>query len=204
VGLGQLGQPVLVAQGDADPEVADRQDVGPVQREDQEHLRRPDADPLDRDQPGDDRVILPGVHLVEGDRPFVDGLGQVQDVAGLDAGQSHAPKAGLSQFEQGGRCVRLTRERAEPPIDRGGGLRRNLLADDRADEGAESVRPRREQAWADPVDPVRPARVEAPEVCHRLDPGILSLACSCHEVCCGDVEAGVSRTLWAEGPLLPS
>ena len=41
---------MTVAQADPHAQVARGQDVGPIEREDQEHLGRPDADPLDGGQ----------------------------------------------------------------------------------------------------------------------------------------------------------
>ena len=58
-GLGQLGQAVAVSQADPHAQVARGQDVGPVEREDQEHLGRPDADPLDRGERLGDRLRRP-------------------------------------------------------------------------------------------------------------------------------------------------
>ena len=53
----QLAEPIRSLHGLDDAEVADRQHVGPVQPEHQEHLRRPATDALDARQRRDDLVV---------------------------------------------------------------------------------------------------------------------------------------------------
>ena len=64
-GVGPLPQPVEPLHRDDDAEIADRQHVGPMQAEHQEHLGGPAAESLHRDQPLDHRFVGQRLELVE-------------------------------------------------------------------------------------------------------------------------------------------
>ena len=64
-GLRPLAQPIDPLDGRADAEVADRQNVGPLQPEHQEHLRGPPPESFDRNQPLDDVLVGQLIEFVE-------------------------------------------------------------------------------------------------------------------------------------------
>ena len=88
-GLGSLSSSWRVLKAGPDSQVAHGEDIGAAEGEDQEHLDRPGPHPLDRGSGRSlDRLVLPGVHLVERDRPVLHGRRQVQEVSPL----THAPE----------------------------------------------------------------------------------------------------------------
>src|SRR4051812_12316859 len=64
-GPGQVVEAVDVADRRPDAQVVDRQHIRAVQAKDEEHLGGPDADPLDRGQPGHDGCIVEVVERVD-------------------------------------------------------------------------------------------------------------------------------------------
>ena len=61
---------MTVAQPNPNAQVARGQDIGPIERENQEHLGGPHADALDGGQRLGDRLIIPGiVEFIERDLP---------------------------------------------------------------------------------------------------------------------------------------
>ena len=64
-GVGPLAQSVQPLHRVDDAEIADRQHVGPMQTEHQEHLGRPAPEPFHRHQPLDHRFVVERVELVE-------------------------------------------------------------------------------------------------------------------------------------------
>ncbi len=66
-----------------DAEIADRQHVGPLEAEDQEHLRRPSADPFYLGQRLDDRFVVHSIEDVERQLSFFNPSAQIAQVAEL-------------------------------------------------------------------------------------------------------------------------
>ena len=71
----------------ADAEVADREHVGPLEVEHQEHVRAPDAEALDRYQLGDHLLVGQPAELVQLERAVEHVLGQRAQEADLGARQ---------------------------------------------------------------------------------------------------------------------
>ena len=83
---------------------------------------------------GDPGVVPRVVDRVERDGARGDGLGQVEHIAGLDPREPDAAQRGLAERDQPIGLVRLAADLHQPAMDRRRGLRRDLLADDRADQ----------------------------------------------------------------------
>ena len=81
-------QPVGAFDRPADAEVADREHVGALQVEHQEHVRGPHAQPLDGHELGDHRVVVELVQALELQLARERVLGERSEVADLRARQS--------------------------------------------------------------------------------------------------------------------
>src|SRR5690606_23348350 len=84
----RLSKSVGAFHGIDDPEIAHRQDVGPLKPEDEEHLRRPAADPLHLRERRHDVVVRQRVERLQPQRSVADVRTQVADVSQLLAAQA--------------------------------------------------------------------------------------------------------------------
>ena len=119
-------------------EIAEAQDVGTSEREDQEHFRRPDADPLERRQGGDDFLIRHFLQGGEVEAAVGDSFGEVHDVVRLAEARADGLQLLPSEMEKV-RCIYCADFLTEPCPDRFLCLRRDLLPDDVMHDGGEYV-----------------------------------------------------------------
>lgn len=122
----------------SDAEVSGRPHVEAPQVEDQEHLRRPDADAAHLDQRVDDGSVVEVVELVEPQRAVDDALTEIAHAERLAERQPRRAQRLDRRREHllgAGRPAAVQRE--EPPVDRRRGLAGQLLVHDGADERRE-------------------------------------------------------------------
>ena len=169
-GVGDLPQRIGALDRVADAEVPDGQHVGALQVEHQEHVCAPDADALDGNQLGDHLLVGQLVQALQLEFPGEGVLGQRAQVADLRAREARggAQLFGLIREDLLGRRGAPLEALGQAQEDAAGGLRRELLADDRADQGAVVVggAPLAGVAefGADRVDHSREHRVRAAQV----------------------------------------
>src|SRR5687767_6389524 len=124
-----------------DPEIADRQDIGSLETEDEEHFRGPAADALDLRQRRDDFFVREGVDRIERDSTGAHLLGEVPQIAGFLPADTRRPKLVVRERRECCWCHRPAHRVDKTGVDCRRRLRRELLKDDRANEHREVVEP---------------------------------------------------------------
>ena len=100
VGCGQLVEPVGELCGLTHAEVADGKHVGPAEVEDQEHVGRPLAEPLDLDQLRRHILVCQLAQALELELAALDVLGEAAQVGDLRAREADAAQVFLARGEQ--------------------------------------------------------------------------------------------------------
>jgi len=113
-------------------------DVEAAQVEDQEHLRRPAAQALDPGELLDHLVVAQLAQGLGPQRPLLDLAAEPLQVRQLLPRQAAGPQLLFRAGQDGpGRRVAPGEDGPEAPVDRGRGLARELLVDDRPDQRVE-------------------------------------------------------------------
>ena len=123
-----------------DPQIVDRQNVGPAQIEDEQHLGCPAANTLDAGEALRNLSVGHAIAFIERRDVAVHGLlGDAEDVAGLGSGQPRAPEPlrGGSQDRFRVREAVVAKQRPESAQNRASGLPAELLVDDGVDQRLE-------------------------------------------------------------------
>lgn len=112
-----------------------------MQPKNQEHFRRPPADALDGRQGGDHLFIRQRLDVIQWQRTVAHARTEIANVTKLLAAET----AGAQSLVRNGRdrfgCRdTAVEQRIHPRTDRPGGLRRQLLRDNRVDERPERIR----------------------------------------------------------------
>jgi hypothetical protein len=127
-----------------------------MQAKHQEHLRRPAAESLDRDEAFDDGLVGQHIELIEEKAAIDDAGTQIAQVADLLPAEPGASERGVAQLVDAcGREAHLAGNQGLNTLkDRRRGLRRQLLTDDGTDERRQMVVPlaRGHAAGPDPFD----------------------------------------------------
>lgn len=140
-GLGKLAQPVEHPNPLPNPKIPDREDIGPMKGEDEEHVDRPLADALDRGEGREERGVVHGEEGGVGEDAGVEFEGEVVEVGGLAGGDADAAELGGGEEEDGGGegVSAAAAEGEEAGVDGGGGPGGQLLVEDAAGEGGERI-----------------------------------------------------------------
>jgi len=147
-----------------------------VEAEHQEHLGGPPAEPFHGRQAGDYLFVGQVFELVQNEPAILDARAEIAQVADLLSAQPGAAQRRVALRPD---CVSrrdsaLGKQRHESTEDRGRGLGRQLLADDRSDERRQMIAalPIGHQAWTDLLDRAAENRVAA----HQQPPRAFVLA----------------------------
>jgi len=133
-------EPVETLNSRSNAEVADGQDVGAIQVDQQKHVGGPPPEAFGGSDLGANRVVRKLVQPVDLELARNDVLGERPEVVDLHPGEPHAPEAaGIQRQHLGGRGHPPTEALAEPSRNGPRSVSRNLLADDRVDEHAEGI-----------------------------------------------------------------
>lgn len=133
-----LRKAVRPLNGRLDAEIELGEDIGPTEAEDQEHLRGPATDSLHAGEVRDDLLVGPSAHARERNLTGIDLRREIPEVAELLPRQAGAAQSGVGRFEQLSRPRVAAAVKAQDAVEYGpGGLPRELLVDDRAEQGVE-------------------------------------------------------------------
>ena len=133
-------EPVEPLDRGPDPEVADRQHVGPLEVDQQEHVRGPAPKAAAGGDLLTNLVVRQLVQAVDLEVAGNDVLGQRADVLDFPPGEPDRPEVGRLQGEQlGGRRHPSAEALLQPSRDGTRRVTRNLLPDDRVDQHAEGI-----------------------------------------------------------------
>ncbi len=136
----QLRQPVLPLHRGPNPQIRHRQHILPPQCEHEEHLHRPDPDPLHRRQMRDHRLVVHRRQRLEIHRPGPSLLRQVPHIRRLLPRKPNLAQPSRLQRQNPFRCHRFHRP-LQPTIDRGRRLPAQLLRNNRPHYRLERRRP---------------------------------------------------------------
>src|SRR6202035_1334671 len=154
-------EPVEALNGGPDPEVADRQDVGPLEVDEQEHVRSPAPQAAAGRNLLANLVVRQFVEVIDLELAGNDVLGQRADVLDLPAGEPDGPEVGGFEGEQlRGRRHPPTKALLQPPRYGLSGVPGDLLTDDRVDKHTEGIAERSRFAPGFGIDRLR--RIDQP------------------------------------------
>jgi hypothetical protein len=124
-----------------DAKIADREDVGPMQAEHQEHLRGPAAEAFDGGDRHDDLFIRKVLQGMEIQPSVLHMLGKIPEVRDLLPAEARGAERILIRGQHRRRRERLAAadEVDHPPLNGVGGLGRKLLRNDRAHQRMKRV-----------------------------------------------------------------
>jgi hypothetical protein len=150
------------------------QNVGPLEVEDQEHVRAPEAEAPNRRDLGDHLVVVQLTQPVELQLPGLDVRGEIAHVLHLAPGEPDRAQLLRLDRQQLRRRGDAAVEARQQAVENGRrGLGRQLLADDRAQQHAVGVParpatpPARERHLAGPLDDARHHRIGLGELLVR-------------------------------------
>lgn len=153
---------------DAEPVVANRQNIFSSKPEDEDHFGGPAADPPTAGEVGDDRLVVEVLQSVELQVTGDGARGEITQRGQLGAREPGCPQLVLISGEQ--RVWRHLPAEAgvQPRFDRCGGPGGDLLTDDSGDEGSEGWLTTPRSKRADGVDDGGEGRVDGPKMADGL------------------------------------